>query len=98
MIPTTAHVCYRPDGRVTVDATLRLTGHSHIQCSTYDDRPAILSVTDAHVSVSITVPDSPVVTVDDLDVAVRLAEALADYIADLRRRMAAQDQAAPDAA
>jgi hypothetical protein len=98
MIPTTAHVCYRPDGRATVDATLRLTGHSHIQCSTYDDRPAILSVTDAHVSVSITVQDSPVVTVDDLDVAVRLAEALADYIADLRRRMAAQDQAAPDAA
>jgi hypothetical protein len=81
-----------------VDASLRLTGSSHIQCSTYPDRPAILSVNDAHVSVSVTVPDPAKVTVDDLDVAVRLAEALADYIADLRGRMAAQDEAAADAA
>jgi hypothetical protein len=98
MIPSTAYVYYRPDGPAQVDASLRLTSNSHIQCSTYADRPAILSVDDAHVSVSVTVPDSAKVTVDDLDVAVRLAEALADYIADLRRRMAAQDEAAPDAA
>ena len=94
MIPTTAYVYYRPDGPAQVDASLRLTGSSRIQCSTYDDRPAILSIDDAHVSVSVTVPDSATVTVDDLDVAVRLAEALADYIADLRRRLPAQDQAA----
>jgi len=94
VIPSTAYVCYRPDGPTQVDASLRLTGNSHIQCSTYDDRPAILSVTDAHVSVSVTVPDSSKVTVDDLDVAGRLAEALADYIADLRRRLPAQNQAA----
>jgi hypothetical protein len=98
MIPSTAYVYYRPDGPARVDVSLRLTGSSHIQCSTYDDRPAILSVTDEHVSVSVTVPDSAKVTVDDLEVAVRLAEALADYIADLRGRMAAQDETAADAA
>jgi len=94
MIPSTAYVCYRPDGPAQVNASLRLTGKSHIQYSTYEDCPAILSVIDAHVSVSVTVPDSDKVTVEDLDVAVRLAEALADYITDLRRRLAAQDQAA----
>jgi hypothetical protein len=94
MIPTTAYVNFRPDGPAQVDASLRLTGSSHIQCSTYDDRPAILSINDAHVSVSVSVPDSAKVTVDDLDVAVRLAEALADYIADLRRRLPTPDQAA----
>jgi hypothetical protein len=94
MIPTTAYVYYRPDGPAQVDASLRLTGKSHIQCSTYENRPAILSVTDAHVSISVTVPDPATVTIEDLDVAVRLAEALADYIADLRRRLPAQNQAA----
>jgi hypothetical protein len=53
-----------------------------------------LSVKDAHVSVAITVPDRAKVTVDDLDTAVHLAEGIADYIAELRRRLAAQDQAA----
>ena len=94
MIPSTAYVYYHPDGPAQVDASLRPTGSSHIRCSTYEDRPAILSVTDAHVSVTITVPDSDKVTVEDLDVALRLAEALADYITDLRRRLPAQDQAA----
>src|SRR5215470_8161852 len=94
MIPSSTYIQYRPDGPPAVDTSLHLTRRSHIQCSTYDDRPAILSVTDAHVSVSVTVPDSTEVTIDDLDVAVRLAEALADYIADLRRRLPAQNQAA----
>jgi hypothetical protein len=94
MIPSSIYIHYRPDGPPAVDTSLHLTGRSHIQCSTYADRPAILSVTDAHISVAVTVPDPAKVTVDDLDVAVRLAEALADYIADLRSRMAAQDQAA----
>jgi hypothetical protein len=94
VIPSTAYVYYRPDGPPQVDISLRLTGNSRIQCSTYDDRPAILSINDAHVSVSVAAPDPVKVTVEDLDVAVRLAEALADYIADLRSRMGAQDQAA----
>ena len=98
MIPSSTYIHYRPDGPPAVDTSLHLTARSRIQCSTYPDRPAILSVTDAHISVAVTVPDPAKVSVDDLDAAVRLAEALADYIADLRCRMAAQDQAAPDAA
>jgi hypothetical protein len=94
MIPSSTYIHYRPDGPPVVDTSLHLTGNSHIQCSTYTDRPAILSVTDAHISVAVTVPDPAKVSIDDLEVAVRLAEALADYITDLRSRMAAQDQAA----
>jgi hypothetical protein len=94
MIPSSTYIRYRPDGPPAVDTSLHLTRRSHIQCSTYADRPAILSVADAHVSVAVTVPDPATVSVDDLDVAVRLAEALADYIADLRRRLPAQNRAA----
>ncbi len=78
MTPSTAEVRFRPGGIARVDASLRLTGNSHIQCCTYPDRPAILSVDDAHVSVSVSVPDPANVTIEDLDVAVHLAEALAD--------------------
>jgi hypothetical protein len=94
VIPSTAHIRFAADGTAQVEATLRLTASSHIRCSTYPDRPAIVSIADGHVSVSLTVLDPAQVTVDDLDAAVRLAEALADYIADLRRWMTAQDGAA----
>jgi hypothetical protein len=94
MIPSTAHIRIAADGTAQVEAALRLTPSSHIRCSTYLDRPAIVTVADGLVSVSLTVPDPAQVSVDDLDAAVRLAEALADYIADLRRQMAVQDRAA----
>jgi hypothetical protein len=94
VIPSTAYVRFGPEGLARVDAWLHLSGNSLIQCCAYDDQPPILSVKDAHVSVAITVPDRAKVTVDDLDTAVGLAEAIADYIAELRRRLTAQDQAA----
>jgi hypothetical protein len=94
MIPSTAHIRFAADGMAQVEETLRLTVSSHIRCSTYPDRPPIVTVADGHVSVSLTVPDPARVSVDDLDAAVRLAEAVADYIADLRRWMTAQDGAA----
>jgi hypothetical protein len=90
MIPTTTYIRFATDGTAHVEAALRLTASSHVRCCTYGDHPAIVLVDDAHVSVSLTVPDSAQVTVDDLDAAVHLAEAIADYIADLRRWMAAQ--------
>jgi hypothetical protein len=37
-----------------------------IQRCIYDDRPPVLSVTDAHVSVSVTVPDTSRVTAEDV--------------------------------
>ncbi len=93
MIPSTAHIRFGPDGTARVEAALRLTPGSHIRCCTYDDRPAIVTVNDGHVSVTLTVPDPAQVSVDDLDAAVRLAEALTEYIADLRRWMTAQEGA-----
>ncbi len=93
VIPSTAHLRLGPDGTAQVEAALRLTPGSHIRCCTYEDRPAIVSVDDAQVSVRLSVPDPAQVTVDDLDAAVRLAEALAEYIADLRRWMTAQEGA-----
>jgi hypothetical protein len=83
---STACVQFRSGGVAAVDASLRLTGHSHIQCCTYPDRPAILAVDDGHVSVSVTVPDSGQVTADDLATARRLADAITRYIADLEQR------------
>jgi S-adenosylmethionine/arginine decarboxylase-like enzyme len=86
MIPSTAHVTFRPGGVAGVDAALRLTASSHIQCCTYPDHPAILAVTDAHVSVSLSVPGSQV-TPEDVAIARRLADALHQYIADLEHRL-----------
>ncbi len=93
MIPSTAHIRFGPDGTARVEAALRLAASSRIRCCTYPDRPAIVTVNDGHVSVTLTVPDPAQATVDDLEIAVSLAEALADYIADLRRWMAAQEVA-----
>jgi hypothetical protein len=94
VIPSTVHIRFSTDGTAQVEAALRLTGSSRIRCCTYPDRPAIVTVNDGHVLVSVTVPDPAQVSVDDLDVAVSLAEALADYIADLRRWMTVQSGAA----
>jgi hypothetical protein len=94
VIPSTAHIRFAADGMAQVEAALRLTASSHIRCCTYPDHPAIVTVGHRHVLVTLTVPDPAQVTVDDLDAAVSLAEALTDYIADLRRWMTAQDGAA----
>ena len=98
MTPSTAYITFRAGGAAGVDASLRLSGSSHIQCCTYPDRPAILSVSDAHVSVSVTVPDSEAVTPQDVATARRLAEALNQYIADLERRIPAEAPAEASAA
>jgi hypothetical protein len=90
MIPSTAYIKFWPGGSGEVDASLHPTGKSSIDCHTYDDRPAILSIRDAHISVTITVPDSGTVTAEDLATARRLAAVVASYIADLERRIPAE--------
>jgi hypothetical protein len=85
--PSDVHVRFSPDGPAGVDAGLHLSGSSFIYCHTYPDGPPILSV-------RVTVPDSGRVTPEDLDIARRLADAVAAYIAELEARMAAQDPAA----
>ena len=94
ILPSSGHVRFSPDGPAEVDASLHLTANSFICCHTYPADPPILSVKDAHVSVTVTVPDQHKVTPDDLDTAQRLAVAVAVYIAELETRMAAQGSAA----
>jgi hypothetical protein len=94
----TSDACMRfsPDGPAGVDASLRISGGSHIYCHTYPDDPPILSVHDQHVTVSVTVPDRRKITPEDLATARKLAAAVAAYIAELETRMAAQDTAADE--
>jgi hypothetical protein len=91
-----AYIRFGPDGPAGVDAGLHLSSSSFIYCHTYPDGPPILSVTDRHVSVRVTVPDSARVTTEDLSTARRLADAVAAYIAELQTRRAAQDTAADE--
>ena len=96
MIPSDACIRFGPDGPAGVDAALHLSGCSFIYCHTYPEAPPILSVRDRHVSVRVTVPDSDRVTPEDLDIARRLADAVAAYIAELEARLAAQGTAADE--
>ena len=66
---------------VEVQSSLRLTGNSYINCYTYDDHAPILGIDDAHVKVSITVPDTSEVTADDVTWA-RLLAAVGDPVRD----------------
>ena len=68
-----------------VDAFVRLTGHSFIQCCVYDDIAPILAIKDAHVDISITVPGRDQVTEDDLTMARLLADTAAKYAAELEK-------------
>ena len=96
MITSDAYVRLGPNGPAGVDASLRISGGSHIYCHTYPDDPPILSVHDHHVSVSVTVPDRHKITPEDLDTARKLADAVTAYIAELETRMTAQDTAADE--
>jgi hypothetical protein len=87
-VATSASVKFGAGQLTAVDSSFRLTGRTYIDCYTYDDRPPILAVTDAHVSVSVTVPDSSQVTEEDVTCARLLAETVALYVAELERRAA----------
>ena len=93
MIQSTAYLKVGPDGLSGVNASLYVSGGSHIMCCTYADRPPILSLDDQCVSVSITVPDSNRVTAEDLDTARRLAKAVGEYITDLEQQIDKQEAA-----
>ena len=88
MIPSTATVKFGPEGVARVDSSLHLSGRTHIQCCLYEDYPAILSLTDEHVSVSVSVPDRHQVAAADVALARDLAAAVGQYVADLEKRAA----------
>jgi hypothetical protein len=97
-LPTVTSIRLYPKGAVRVDAALRLTGDSWIACHIYTDNPPILSFEDEHVSVSISPGDPKHVTADDVAQAHRLADALAQYIAELDKHVTAPGKSEDEAA
>ena len=96
MTGTSASVRFGPDGVTGVESFVRLTGRTFIHCCIYDDIAPILTVKDAHVDISITVPGGDEVTKDDVTVGRLLAEAVGQYVAELERRVSpGGDAAAP---
>ena len=89
MTATSASVRFGPDGVTGVESFVRLTGDTYIRCCIYDDSAPILTVQDAHVDVSITVPGSDEVTEGDVRFGRLLAEAVGQYVAELEHRMPA---------
>jgi hypothetical protein len=88
-LPTVTSIRLYPKGAIQVDAALRLTGDSWINCHIYADEPPILHFEDEHTSVTVSVPSPNQVTADDVAHAHRLADAVAAYIADLEKRVTA---------
>ena len=87
MTATSASVRFGADGVAHVESFIRLTGHTFIHCSIYDDIAPILAIDDGLVKVSLTVPAGEQVTGDDVTVGRLLAEAVGQYVAELERRV-----------
>jgi hypothetical protein len=82
-----------PGGVAGVEVSVRLTGQSRIYCHLYEDAAPILSITDEHVRMSVSVPDPDQVTPDDVTWGRLLADAVARYVAELEK-LAIKDHAA----
>jgi hypothetical protein len=93
-LPSTAYVQFGPDQVPEVSTSVRLTGLSRMYCHTYPDSAPVVSITDTHVKVSISVPDPDQVTGQDVEHARQLAALLARYVTELEH-LAATDQAGP---
>ena len=85
VVATRAAVTFGPDGVTGVDSFVRLTGRTYIYCHTYGDSAPILAIDDAPAKVSLTVPDPARVTEDDVATARQLAQAVAEYVAELEQ-------------
>ena len=97
-VKTSATVRFTSSGPVEVEPTIRLNARTFIHCHVYDDAPPILAIEDENVRLSLTVPDVHHVTADDVNRAMRLADAMARYIAELGEHLANNESAAPDEA
>ena len=89
MTDSSAQVRFGSAGVAQVASFVHLTGHSYIGCFTYDDQAPVLAIKDQHIDVSITAADRSQVTDEDLLMARVLAEAVAEYVAELERRATA---------
>jgi hypothetical protein len=92
---STAYVQFGPDQVPEVNASVRLTALSRMYCHTYPDSAPVVSITDAHVKVAISVPDPDQVTGQDVDRARQLAALLARYVTELEHLAAANQDAGP---
>jgi hypothetical protein len=97
-VRTAAEVRFGPDAITEVSSFVRLTGRTNILCCTYPDTAPILSVDDAHVRISVTVPDPGQVTAEDVQQGRLLAEAVARYVTELEQRAASRNSAVSEAA
>ena len=98
MTTTQAVIRLSGGGEIRVEPFIRLTGHTHILCCTYEDSAPILAIDDGNVRLSLTVPDVHRVTGQDVNRALTLADAVARYIAELGEHVATEDRAADEAA
>jgi hypothetical protein len=89
MTATSASVRFGANGVTGVESFIRLTGRTYIDCHTYQDSAPILAIDDAPAKVSMTVPDPARVTEDDVATARQLAQAVAEYVAELEQLAAA---------
>ena len=96
MTASSAQVRFGAAGVAQVQSFVHVTGHSYIGCFTYDDQAPVLAIKDQHIDVSITAADRSQVTDEDLLMARLLAQAVAEYVADLERRAAASLKRAAD--
>jgi len=94
MTATSASVRFGQDGVTEVESLLRLTGRTYICCHTYGDCAPILAIDDVPARVSMTVPDPARVTGDDVATARQLAQAVAEYVAELEQLAVATRQRA----
>ena len=96
MTASSAQVRLGAEGVAQVASFVHLTGHSYIGCYTYQDEglALVLAIKDQHIDVSITVCDRSQVTEEDLLMARMLAQAVAEYVAELERLAPPARQAA----
>jgi hypothetical protein len=85
VLSSTASVQFDQGGPTEVSATVRLNGGSRIYCHLYEDSAPILSITDAHVRMSVSVPDPDHVTAEDVSFGRLLAEFVGRYVAELEK-------------
>jgi hypothetical protein len=94
VLATKAEVRFGTDSVTKVDSTVRLAGASLMHCCAYPDSAPVLTILDAHVEVSVTVPDRDRVTADDVARGRELAAEVGRYVAELERRAAATGDSA----
>jgi hypothetical protein len=99
MTASSAQVRFEAAGVAQVASFVHLTGHSYIGCFTYHDEgmAPVLAIKDQHIDVSVTVADRSRVTGEDLLMARALAQAVADYVAELEQLATASGGREPGA-